>query len=175
MKVYLAGSVKKGDKDNRPILSWRETYKEKLKSLKGLEFLDPSFMSKYADNPLFVFGGDCSMIKNSDLVLVCGENKLGIGTSQEILVAKYFKKPVISIVPKKSHHRRYNLSFRGKIIKEWIHPFIFSSSDLIVENVDDAIPWIQEYIQNPNSKKIKNITVIDKGIENFENTKKRLL
>ncbi len=168
MKVYLAGSVKKGDKDNRPILGWREKYKEKLNKVKGLKFLDPSSMSEHAGDPFFIFGGDCSMIKNSDLILVCAENKLGIGTSQEILVAKYFKKPTISVVPKQSHHKRYNISFDGKLIKEWIHPFIFSTSDLIVEKVEDAIPWIQEYMQNPNSKKIRGISIIDEGIENFE-------
>lgn len=168
MKVYLAGSVAKGDKDKRSVLNWRGNFKEKLSSIKKLEFLDPSDITKYEGSPFVVFGGDCSYIRKSDLVIVFAWNKIGAGTSQEMLVAKYFKKPVITVLPKNTHHRKSNVNFEGKTVEDWIHPFIFSSSDLIVEEIEDAIPWIEEYLQNPNSKEVKDIGVIDEGIRKFE-------
>ena len=80
---------------------------------------------------------DCNFIKNCDLVIVNAEEKLGVGTSQEMVIAKYFKKPVITIIPKGSHHRKKDVDFHGKIISDWIHPFIHSFSDLIFEDIQE--------------------------------------
>jgi pantothenate kinase len=40
-------------------------------------------------------------------------------------------------------------------------------SDLVVENIDDCIEWIKEFSKNPQSKKIKDITIIDKAINSY--------
>jgi hypothetical protein len=172
MKVYLAGSVSKGDKDERKILNWRKDYKQKLSSIEELKFLDPSDITKFEGEPLLVFGGDCSYIKKSDLIIVFAGVKIGVGTAQEMLVAKYFRKPVITVLPKDTHHRRSYLNFEGRIVEDWIHPFIFSTSDLIVEKIEDAISWIEEYIKNPGSKKIKDISLIDNAIKEYKRIKK---
>lgn len=168
MKVYLAGSIPKGDKEKEKSTDWRKEFKEKLSAIEGVEFLDPRDMTEFTEKPHITFGGDCMLIKKSDLIVVFAGEKLGTGTSQEMLIAKYLKKPVITILPKDTHHRRSNIVFEGNLVKEWIHPFIFSTSDLIVERAEDAISWIKEYIINPNSKNIKDITIVDKSITNFE-------
>ena len=172
MKIYLAGSVPKGDKEKETFFDWRKEYKKRLSSINDLEFIDPIDVSKYEWDPFLVFGGDCSYIKESDLVLVYAEEKIGTGTSQEMLVAKYFRKPVITVLPKDTHHRRSNINFEGRLLKDWIHPFIFSTSDLIVENVENAVPWIEEYMKDPISKKIKDMTTIDSAIEGFKKIRK---
>jgi len=171
MKVYLAGSVPKGEREKETFFDWRREYKKKLSSVEGLKFVNPTDVSKYEWNPFLVFGGDCHYIKNSDLLIVYAEDtkkKLGVGTSQELLLAKYFKKPVIVVLPKGTPHRRSNLVFEGEMVEDWIHPFIFSTSDLIVEKLEDAIPWIEEYIDDRDSKRVKDISFIEEGIEKFK-------
>ncbi len=92
---------------------------------------------------------------------------MGVGTSQEILIAKYFSKPIISVIPKNSPHRRSDIVFDNTHIGDWIHPFLFTFSDLIIEDVSECIAWIQDYTQNPKSKTIKNIAVIDDVITSY--------
>src|SRR5207253_8251648 len=116
---------------------------------------------------LLVFGHDCYFVKQADVIIVNASAKLGVGTAQEMLIAKYFKKPVISILPKDTHHRRTNLQMAVGVVEDWIHPFIFSTSDTVVENLDQAVSWIKEYNQTPNSKKIKDIGIIDQAIEKY--------
>jgi hypothetical protein len=108
---------------------------------------------------LAVFGADCKHIKNCDLVVVNSEEKLGVGTAQEIVIAKYFKKPVITILPKGSHHRRQDILFRGQFIEDWIHPFLYAFSDLILENIGEFS------ISKLDFGKVKDISVIDQSIK----------
>lgn len=100
------------------------------------------------------------------MVIVNAEEKLGVGTAQELVIAKYFKKPVISVLPKDTHHRRSKVVFHGRLVEDWIHPFIFAFSDFIVESVD-KIETIKDKIC---SSKIKDISVIDEAIR-YINTK----
>ena len=49
---------------------------------------------------------------------------------------------------------------------------MFSTSDLIVEKIEDAIHWIKDYIEDPGSKSVRSIDVIDDGIEAFDRLQK---
>ncbi len=110
------------------------------------------------------FGFDCQHIKNSSLVIVNAEEKLGVGTSQELVIAKYFKKPVITVLPKNSHHRLANIYWHGILVQDWIHPFIHACSDFIVETVDQ-IESIKDQIF---VVKIKDISLIDEAVRYIE-------
>ena len=165
MKIYLAGSVPKGDEEKVDFKNWRNYYKKDLSKRIEAIFVDPSDRDPNFNESDFlaVFGYDCRNIKDSDLIIVNCENKIGVGTSQEMVIAKYFKKPVITVLPKNSEHRKTNLVFRGKTIKDWIHPFIFAFSDVIVENVSEANNKLIEGIAP------KDITAIDDSIKYFNN------
>jgi len=113
-----------------------------------------------------VFGHDCKHIKNSDLVIVDAREKIGAGTAQEMLIAKYFKKPVITVLPKDTHHRRTNFEINRKIVEDWIHPFIHSTSDVIIENYKDLSEWVRKCMEG--KVKVKDISIIDKSIEYYE-------
>jgi hypothetical protein len=165
MKIYLAGSVPKGDKEQKDFKNWRLEYKEKLQSFLDADFIDPYKREVDEADFLGVFGKDCLEIKQADLIIVNAEEKLGVGTSQELLVAKYFKKLVITVLPKESYHRKSNLVFHGKNVADWIHPFIFSSSDIIIEKVEE----IENYKNEFNKINIKGITIIDEAIKYVEN------
>ena len=162
MKIYLAGKVPKWDTDN--IENWRIRYQKAIKSPEHIDFLDPNIPVDESD-PLCVFGMDCSLIQSADLIIVNAEEKLWAWTAQELLIAKYLKKAVITIVPKDSAHRKSNLIFHGKNIEDWIHPFIHSTSDIILESIDQFDTTLLQ------DREIKDISIIDDAITYFKNIK----
>lgn len=174
MKVYLAGKLPKGKKAIENWVDWRQEYRKVLLTkFPELVIFDPdtdccNHKGVTEKDSLFWFGRDSNMIKNSDAVVVQADIKLGAGTAQEMLIAKYFLKPVVAVLPKDTHHRRTNLMMRSGLVDDWIHPFINSTADLVVERLEDSLDWLHDYKVNPN-KKIKNINIIDEAIEHFIN------
>lgn len=167
MKIVLLGSVPKGDDVRKNWVDWKTEYIEKLsKAFPKANFLHGDLFSD-KEGPEAVVGHDLYLIKNSDIVIVHAVSKIGAGTAQEILMAKKFKKPVIAIIPKNSHHRKSNIIFHGTLIDDFINPFLFTSTDYVAENIEDAIVWIQKYLDNSKAIKIKNLSVMEECIDAF--------
>jgi hypothetical protein len=166
MNIYLAGKVPKGDEIGNSI-DWRIDLSKKFSELESVKFLSPEDPQLNESFPILVFGHDCNLIKEADLLIVNAPSKLGVGTSQEMIVAKYYKKPVVTILPKDTHHRRSNLKMHSFIVKDWIHPFIYATSDIVVENIDEAVEWVREYIKSYSSKTIKGIEIIEIAINEY--------
>jgi hypothetical protein len=166
-KVFLAGSVPKGDDERKQWTDWKANYKNVLSQVDNVEFVDGDTW-KDDTKPFLLFGHATNLVKNADIIIVNAEkkigNSIGVGTAQEIIIAKYFSRPVITILPKNTHHRRSNIVFNDSLIFDWISPFLLSTSDLVVENIHDVLPWIKEYMEYPKNKEIKNISVIDDAI-----------
>jgi hypothetical protein len=160
MKIYLAGKVPKGDKKQKSFDNWRVRYQKVLRKFFDAEFIDPYNRDLDESDFLAVVGTDCKHIKESTFIVVNAEEKLGVGTSQEMVIAKYFNKPVVTVLPKDSHHRRSNVVFHGKMIADWIHPFIFTFSDFIIENINE----IEKIKDKIFTSKIKDISVIDEVV-----------
>src|SRR3989344_8937569 len=138
MKIYLAGSVPKGAEEEQEFVNWRLKYKQVLEKFLDAEFIMPDSGEMDESDFLLIVGKDSRSIKTSDLVIVNAEERLGAGTSLEMAIAKHFKKPVITVMPKNSHHRRPNVLFRGKyLVEAWMHPFVHTFSDFVVENVSE--------------------------------------
>lgn len=169
MKIYLAGSIPKGDGEAENFKNWRVKYSQVLGNIFDAEFIDPYEKELDESDALLVFGKDCSQIKDADLVIVYAEEKLGVGTSQELVIAKYFSKKVVTILPKDSPHRKSNIVFGGKLVPDWRHPFLVAFSDLIYEKIEDVN---MEDIKNLQYKKI---TIIDKAVSYFLQIKNNLL
>lgn len=164
MKIYLAGSVPKGDKEAASFDNWRVRYSNVLETIfvgQKPKFIDPYERDLDESDSFLVFGKDCSQIKDADLIIVNAESKLGEGTSQELVIAKYFEKPVVTILPKDSAHRKSNVTFGGKVVVDWMHPFIHSFSDLIYEKVEEV------KLEEVKNIQVKKIDIIDQAIENF--------
>jgi len=161
-EIYLAGSVPKGDKDQKAFVNWRIKWGEALtKIFKDAQIIDPYDKNLDERDPLLVIGTDFEYIKKASLVVINAQEKIGAGTAMEMVVAKYFKKPVVTIIPKNTHRRRSNVIFHGELIEDWIHPFILAFSDFIVESVEE----IEEIKEQVNNCKVKDITVIDQAIK----------
>lgn len=169
-KIFLSGSVPKGDNEKMQCLDWRSEYKKILSQLGEVEFVEDD-TKKDETKPFLIFGHDANMVKNADLIIINADKKIGrgigVGTAQEIIIAKYFSKPVLTVLPKNTHHRRSDMVWDGKVVSDWVSPFLSSTSDLVVETVHDSLAWIKEYMENPEIKKIKNINIIDDAIEAY--------
>ncbi len=169
-KIFLAGSVPKGDDNRNKWDDWKTHYKEIFSQLSNVDFMDGDTW-KDDTKPFLLFGHAANLVKTSDLVIVNAEKEIGTGigagTAQEIIVAKYFSRPVVTILPKNTHHRRSNVVFNGIMISDWISPFLLTTSDLIAESAHDSLVWIKEYAKNPKSKTIKNINIIDSAIDTY--------
>jgi len=162
MKIYLAGSVPKGEAEEKEFKNWRYAYKEILDKFLDAEFVFPMSGDMDGGDFLLIVGKDSKSIKDSDLVIVNAEERLGAGTSMELVIAKHFKKPVITVMPKNSHHRRLNMTFQGKyFVEDWMHPFIHTFSDYTIENVKEIEKIKDRIFTSP----IKDISIIDHAIE----------
>ena len=163
MKIYLAGLVPKGDEDGKSFSDWRVHFTSHLKKLIKADFIDPRDREEDDfDESDFekVFALDCKRIKECDLLIVNGD-KLGVGGAQEILIAKYFKKPVILVLPKDTIHRRKDISFKGQLIGDWIHPFLYSTCDLLVDDVKNLT---KKQFDSVINSRPKDLGLIDKAI-----------
>ena len=159
MRIYLAGRVPKGDTEAKSFTNWRVEYERALKNiLKDVEVIDPYSADVDESDFLLVVGSDSSHLKSADLIIVNSQEKMGAGTAMELVIAKYLKKVVVTILPKDSHHRRSNVTFHGKLIEDWIHPFIYAFSDHVLEHIDEMATL--KLTKNP-----KDITIIDEAIE----------
>jgi len=162
MKIYLAGSVPKGKDETKVWDDWRVRYQKVLEEVFDATFIDPNAddIMAFEGDSLMIVGVDCGHIKSSDLVVVNAEEKLGVGTSQELVVAKYFGLPVITVLPKDTHHRRSNITFHQTVVEDWIHPFIDTFSDFVVERVED----IGDIKGRLTTIKAKDISIVDDAI-----------
>lgn len=155
MRIFLSGgALPRTGLDGK----WRGEYERALAPLNA-ELINPTKRSIDESKFLLVFGYDCTLIKGSDAVLVNAEG-MGPGTAQEMLIAKYFRKPVVTVLPKNTENRRADFEFNGTVVKDWIHPFIYSTSDAIVETPQEAVKWLR---QIPKYK-IKGIEIIDEAM-----------
>lgn len=167
--IYPAGGVKKGnDEREKEKVSWTEEdmelFKQKLMPVK-VNFIDPRYRndSLLKDFTSF-FGRDLMAVKVSDFIVVDARQKRGIGVGQEMLFAKMHKIPVISVAPRNSHYIK-KAEYLGKEVSNYIHPFLYATSDAIVDDFEKAAEWIRDFLESP--KEIKDISVTEKAIEEY--------
>src|SRR5438309_1306983 len=119
MKVYIAGKISKdsifGTHD------WRDNFCEKLEKLSKLELenLDPIKAGTNQNDPQLAFGGDSYLIPQCDVLIVYLSDDISIGGSQEILIAKYFKKPVIGLARHGGKFNGADKEYFGKLVKNY--------------------------------------------------------
>lgn len=166
-KIYLAGSIPKGDSERDGWTDWKAEYRAKIAAaIPEAVFLDPDLIRDTV-GPELVVGNDLWLISRADLVIVHIPEKVGAGTAQEMVIAKSFPKPIVTILPQNTHHRRSNIVFDGEVIEDWIHPFLYVSSDVVAETIDDALDWMKKFAANPKKFQIKDMSVYQEMIDKF--------
>ncbi len=170
IKIYLSGSIKKGVGDENQAY-WTERdenfIKEKIPD-RHVELLNPVTAKIKRSDPLSNFGADLYLVTESDFLMADLREGRGIGVGCEMTIAKLYKIPVISICPNESHYRKSKLQVYGEDLHNWTHPMVVGLSDVIVDNLDAAVCWVNDFIKYP--KKVKNSDLFQEAIMYYKNT-----
>ncbi len=166
--IYLAGKVPKSDEELKNYRDWRKDFEAIVKKASASEIicLDPSRVHFDISDIYGIFGRDVYLIKSSDFVVVDARGRIGPGTAQEMLIAKYFMKPVITILPRNSHYWK-DTKIRDKGAKAWMNPFIAATSDAIAETVEEAAKMVGCSANNGAGITAKGIRLLDRAAEYY--------
>jgi hypothetical protein len=166
--IYLAGSIKKGHE--RDDCYWtNEDMALIRKNLHAYDvtFLNPAFRSDDLGDHCSVFGRDMLQVFTSNFVFVDARNRRGLGVGAEMMWAKVNRIPVVTWAPKDSHYHKENTTVLDIPVPYFLHPFVGSLSDIIVENITEGTTWIDFVMQNPDVK-IKDIQHVSFSIEHYQ-------
>ncbi len=146
VSMYLAGTIKKAhEKDDETY--WTDVDMDLLREeLSGytVSFLNPAFRTDDMADQHSVFGRDMVQVSSADLVFVDARDRRGLGVGAEMMWAKVHGIPVVTWAPRDTHYFKTNTNTLGIDLQDWIHPFVYSLSDAIVDNLVDGARWIRE-------------------------------
>lgn len=163
MKVYVAGKISKNSVFGTH--DWRDGFCAELEKLSDvrIENLDPTKTGTDQADSKLVFGADSYLISQSDVLIVYLSDDISIGGSQEILIAKYYKIPVIGLAPHGGKFNGADKEYFGKIVKNYHDPFVFTTCDVVcktIEEVAETLPKVGEI-------KPKGLEVIPDAVEYY--------
>lgn len=163
IKVYVAGKMSKHSSFDSHL--WRDDFLKEISMITGLKFIsfDPTRASKDYKDLEMVFGSDVHMISQIDVLVVYLSDDISVGGSQEILIAKYFKKPVIALAPLGGKFNGGIKEIAGQMIKNYKHPFVYSTCDVVCDDVEA----VAEAFKNLDKIKPKTIGMIDEAKNKF--------
>ena len=170
IKVYVAGKISKESVFGTPY--WRDGFCKELSEKTGFEIinLDPTKKPEGFDldqsNSRLVVGRNCFLIKSADIVIVNLTDDISVGGSQEMLIAKYYRNPLVGIAPKGGKFNKKEKEVLGRVYKNFLDPFVLVSCDKIVENIDELSVFIKEF-HSEDRRKAKDITVLDYSLEYY--------
>lgn len=167
--IYLAGSIKK-DHEKTEDSFWTEDNMNLIRSsLQGyyVSFLNPAFRTDDLSDQHSVFGRDMTQVFCSDVVFVDARERRGLGVGAEMMWAKIHNIPVVTWSPKNSHYNKEKTTILGVPVQGFVHPFIISLSDKVVETLEEGADWIHLVRSNPGYE-IKGIEYINTAMEYYK-------
>jgi hypothetical protein len=164
LKIYVAGKVSKESTFGTHY--WRDGFVEKLSKLSGRKLisLDPAQKKSDQNDYEEAFGADLYMISQSDVVVVYLSDDISVGGSQEILIAKYFNKPVIGLAPLGGKFNHKNKRIFGQTIGNYRHPFVYSTCDIVCNDIDSVAKALKEV----EKIRPKTIDIIDLATKKYK-------
>lgn len=159
MKLYIAGKVSENSQFGTH--HWRDKFVDELSHISGLELshLDPlPYENGRPYDPDFVFNKDCWLIEQSDCVVVYLSDDISVGGSQEMLIAKYLKKPLVGFAPLGGKFNKLEKEFLGQNIANYINPFVHATCDVVAGSIEEVASALKD-LPVP-----KDITIIDDAI-----------
>lgn len=171
LKVYIAGKVSPDSVFGRH--DWRDEFCTTLTELSGFEFvnLDPTKSQDNfnldENNDLLIFGRDCFMIKSADVVIVNLTDDISVGGSQEMLIAKYYKKPLVGIAPKGGKFYKEEKEILGRVYKNWKHAFVSVPCDQVVEDITGVANFIKDFFSHSDIVP-KGIEILDEAVNYYK-------
>lgn len=161
LKVYVAGKISK--ESNFKTHHWRDEFCVKLSELSGIKLsnLDPISSESAATSIENIFRKDVKLINECELFIVYLSDDISVGGSQEILIAKYLKKPVIGFAPYGGKFKNATREMFGKEINDYKDPFVFSTCDIVCGTLSE----VAEAVQRIDKIVPKDITIIDQALD----------
>jgi hypothetical protein len=168
--VYLAGNIKKNHEQESEIMWTTRDEQIIVDALSPSEviFLNPASRADDLSDQKSVFGRDMSQVFIADLVFVDARKRRGLGVGAEMMWAKMNHIPVIIVAPFNSHYRRDEVTLLGKNVQQWVHPFIESLSDLIIEDLNEEAHQIHGLIHG--ELRVKGPEFISEAMHYYQNT-----
>ena len=170
--IYLAGSIKKGHESPNETFWTEENRDEITKYLSGFKvsFLNPALRKDNLSDQRSVFGRDMLQVFCSDLVFADVRDRRGLGVGAEMMWAKVNHIPVIAWAPKESHYNKSKATILDVPVENFIHPFVESLSDVIVETLEEGARFIANHFSGQSKVKIKGIEFIRSAMEYYKAT-----
>lgn len=165
--IYLAGSIAKGHESNSSF--WTEgdmALLEKELNDFAISFLNPAFRTDDLSDQLSVFGRDMLQVFSSHVVFVDARGRRGLGVGAEMMWAKVNCIPVVTWAPKNTHYHQEKASVLGIAVDNYIHPFVESLSDKIVEDLVEGARWIRSAMSRDAA--IKGVESISLAMEHYK-------
>lgn len=169
--IYLAGSIKKGHENANESFWTIEDMDLIKKSLENyaVSFLNPAFRTDDLSDQFSVFGRDMLQVFSSNTVFVDARDRRGLGVGAEMMWAKINRIPVVTWAPRNSHYNKDQATILGMPVANFIHPFVESLSDKIVEDLVEGAQWIDHAISNP-AVAIKGVEYIGSAMQHYKNS-----
>ena len=156
IKIYIAGKVSKNSHFGTH--HWRDSFVAELQRLSGRKLisLDPVKLGVNQNKPDVIFGGDAYMISRCDVLVVYLSDDISVGGSQEILIAKYFGKPVIGLAPLGGKFNGSTKEYFDTVIENYKDPFVFSTCDVVCDS-EAAVGKALKKLESIQPKGIEHI------------------
>lgn len=171
ISIYLAGSIKKGH-ERADESFWTDAdmlFLKKALSEYEVSFLNPAFRSDDLSDQRSVFGRDMTQVFCSDVVFVDARDRRGLGVGAEMMWAKFHKIPIVTLAPIDSHYNKSKTTLLGVAVENWVHPFVESLSDAIVENLADGAAWVRKFV-GTSQPKVKDVEWIRLAMEHYRDS-----
>lgn len=171
ISIYLAGSIKKGH-ERADESFWTDAdmlFLKKDLSEYEVSFLNPAFRSDDLSDQRSVFGRDMTQVFCSDVVFVDARDRRGLGVGAEMMWAKFHKIPIVTLAPIDSHYNKSKTTLLGVAVENWVHPFVESLSDAIVENLADGAVWVRKFA-SVSRPKVKDVEWIRLAMEHYRDS-----
>lgn len=146
LAIYLAGTIKKGH-ENSNETHWGDREINALKEALHpyeVSFLNPAFRSDNLSDPHSVFGRDMLQVFSSHVIFVDARDRRGLGVGAEMMWGKVNRIPVVTWAPKNTHYHMSKAVLLGKPVEDYIHPFVYALSDVVVETLEEGAKWIKK-------------------------------
>lgn len=163
VKVYVAGKVSKDSVFRTHY--WRDGFCEEIEKLTGLKLknLDPTKTKANQNRPEEVLSADAYLIKSCDVLIAYLSDDISVGCSQEILIAKYFNKPVIALAPHGGKFNGSSKEYFGKVIHNYKDPFVYTSCDVVCSNLEE----VGKALKNLDNIEVRNLDYIKEAAERY--------
>lgn len=141
-KIYLSGSIRKGEEDSRSDdYFWTDDDVDMLvQNIQAeVEILNPALTKIDRSDTRLNFGCDLFLVSISTLIVVDLRRKKGIGVGAELMLADQLKVPTFGILGQSSEYQKDVLTnLSGQDIEDWTHPFAEGLCDELFDNVGAA-------------------------------------